>query len=65
MVTHTLSDGDLLEALARVAQQQTGGHLTCDWCGLQGLTPEGYFHHQPLYHIHNPNIGGTCQICGR
>eukprot|EP00983_Pelagomonas_calceolata_P065107 1148441-Pelagomonas_calceolata.AAC.7 len=31
-------------------------------CGLQGLTPESFYLHQPLYHIYHANIDGYCPI---
>ncbi|KAF5832138.1 hypothetical protein DUNSADRAFT_12120 [Dunaliella salina] len=50
------------EALNRVAAQQLQGNITCPWCGLQGLTPESFYLHQPLYHIYHANIDGYCPI---
>lgn len=38
--------------------------LFANWPVLQGLTPSGYWHHIPLYHIDHPNMQGPCQVGG-
>jgi hypothetical protein len=59
----------LAEALTRVTQQTLGvtdesgsPSIMCLWCGMSGLTPLTYHLHQPLYHVNEPNLQGTCQV---
>ena len=42
--------------------------FSCPFCGMDGLTELGLWHHQPLYHISDPPdqnnmITNTCPIC--
>ncbi|GBF89791.1 hypothetical protein Rsub_02961 [Raphidocelis subcapitata] len=60
----TASAAAVARALAAVAATRLGGALRCAWCGLAGLTPESYWHHQPLHHIYEPILPGSCPICG-
>jgi hypothetical protein len=37
--------------------------VTCDWCGLPGLSPSGYYHHQELVHAVSRDLAGVvCQV---
>jgi hypothetical protein len=44
----TFSERDLSVALTRVVGQAGTGDVTCEYCGLEHLTPADYWMHLPL-----------------
>ncbi|GLC36353.1 hypothetical protein PLESTF_000327400 [Pleodorina starrii] len=64
MVTNDLEH--LQEGLRRITGIRGTGDLACPWCGLDGLSSLELWQHQPLYHIHEPDmLGSQCPACRR